>query len=345
MQEALYSRFIIDGVPRELTPAALLAPVFEKTPEPCAPGGTVIDETIDPAPGPIVLDPKGIGEYLDAQTGVQRSIPVPFAAPCTRARIAEALTDTVLRVGNLRLDDMPLTVKWNFNPGKVGDMSAFYASVEAAADYIDSLGTVLRRCVCESGPFDVKVATPFSGAPLLVDDVLHPDRNSWVVYVPFDTSDYRLGGSLLSQALGLRGGTAPQVTDADYFIDCFELVRELAEDGILLSAGTVGAGGLAATLRNMTREGIGVHSDVSDVLRAGGGADAVKVYFSELPGIVMQVRDPDFDYIDAEFILQDVAYFPLGHPLPGGGLQLEATDKPGIQTILESLMQNAEGED
>lgn len=344
MDQALTAKYIIDGVPQELTPAELLAPVLEKAPETEDPGGTVIDETIDPAPGPIVLDPALTDSYLAALDVYQRQIPVPFAAPCTRERIAETLIDSVWRVGNFRLDDLALTVKWTFNPGAVGDMSAFYASVEAAADYIDALGIALRRYACETDAFGVKIATPFTGAPLLVDSEIRPDPKSWIVYVPFDTSDYRLGGSLLSQSLGLRGGTAPQLIDADYFIDCFELVRELAEDGILMSAVTVGAGGLGAALKKMAAGGTGISADLSDILRASG-ADVQHVLFSEIPGALVQVRDTDFDYIDAEFILQDVAYFPLGHPVLGGGLQFAASIKPGIQTILESLMQNAEGED
>ena len=345
MLQALYSKYIINGVPQELTPAALLAPVLEKAPEAEGQGGVVIDETIDPAPGPIVPDPALADSYLVTIQGFERQIPVPFAAPCTRGRIAESIVDTMWRVGNFRLDDLALTVKWTFNPGAVGDMSAFYASVEAAADYMDALGVALRRYALETGSFGVKIATPFSGAPLLVGEHIHPDPNSWLVYVPFDTSDFRLGGSLLSQALGLRGGTAPQLTDADYFIDCFELVRELAVDGILMSAATVGAGGLAATLKRMTTEDTGAAVDVSDVMRAASCDNAASIFFAEVPGAVLQVRDSDFDYIDAEFILQDVAYYPLGHPLPGGGLRLGARDRSGIQTILESLMQNAEGED
>ena len=41
-----------------------------------------------------------------------------------------------------------------------------------------------------------------------------------------------------------------------------------------------------------------------------------------------------------------VAFFPLGHPVPGSPeVRVKASAKTGIQTILESLMRNAEGED
>ena len=341
----LNSKFIIDGIPQELTPAEILASVSEKAPESVDEGGTVLDESLDPPPGSICLDPSGTDGYLKSVLSVGPQASVPFADSCTRSRIAYALIDTMWRSGNFKLDDLPLTAKWHLNPDRVGDMAAFYRSVEAAADYIDNLRLSLRRYTCEPGDFDVHFATPFSGAPLLVDDLLHPDSRSWVVYVPFDTSDYRLGGSMLARSLGLKGGTAPQVTDGDYLMDCFEVVRELAEDGVLLSASTVGEGGLYTALHRMTRGGIGTVADISGIMQACGESDQVRILFSEVPGAIVQIRDMDFDYIDAELLLQDVAFFPLGHPSPDGRIHLEASAKTGIQTILESLMQNAEGED
>lgn len=343
--QALFSKYVIDGIPRELTPAGILSSVMEKPLDNQLPAGTIVDETFDPAPGVIQLDPSGISDYLRTVHQQGRHTPVPFAAACTRARVATALIDTVWRNGNFRLDDLPLTAKWTFNPVWVGDMAAFYASVEAVADYIDTLHLPIRRIVCEEGQFDVRFATPFSGAPLLVDDILHPDPQSWIVYVPFDTSDYRLGGSQLACGLGFGGGVCPQVDDPDYLMDCFEVVRELAEDGVLLSASTVSSGGLLTALDRMRGPGAGVTADIAGIMSASGETDPVRILFSEVPGAVIQIRDTDFDYADAEFLLQDVAWFPLGHPSADGLLHLETTAKSGIQTILESLMQNAEGED
>lgn len=346
MINAFHSKFIIDGVPREFTPAGILSPVMEKAPEPQPAGETILDETFDPAPGTIRLDPSKVEDYLQAVTGFRGRVQVPFAAPCTRARIASAIIDTLWRSGNFKLDDLPLTAKWTFSLDRVGDMAAFYASVEAAADYIDAMRLSIRRVGCEEGPFDLRLATPFSGAPLLVDDCLHPDPQSWIIYVPFDTSsDYRLGGSLLAQALGLKSGVAPQLTDADYLMDCFEVVREMAEDGVLLSAVTVAEGGLYPALKRMTADGTGARVDISGIMRACAEDDIVRILFGEVPGAIIQIRDADFDYIDAEFLLQDIAYFPMGHPDPMGRLKLEHSARSGIQTILESLMQNAEGED
>jgi len=82
------------------------------------------------------------------------------------------------------------------------------------------------------------------------------------------------------------------------------------------------------------------------VMRAGQEQDPVRILFSEVPGVVVQINDADFDYLDAELLLQDVAFYPLGHPDPDRtDVRVKASAKSGIQTILESLIRNAEGED
>ena len=85
--------------------------------------------------------------------------------------------------------------------------------------------------------------------------------------------------------------------------------------------------------------------NVSDIMRAYQESSSFAVVFSEIPGALIQIRDSDFDYVDAELLLQDVAYYPLGHPVEGAGLSVCSAKRPGIETILDSLMQNAEGED
>ena len=166
-----------------------------------------------------------------------------------------------------------------------------------------------------------------------------------MIYIPFDTADFRLGGSLLSQAAGI-GGVPADISDADCFIDCFEVVREFVEDGLLLSGESVGEGGLLTTLDKMTSEECGLEADISALMHSYQEKHSLRPLFSEVPGVIVQIRDSDFDYLDAELLLQDVAYFPLGHPSAEvHGVEVKCSEKSGIQTILESLMRNAEGED
>jgi phosphoribosylformylglycinamidine synthase len=328
-----------------------------------------VDETLDPVCRVPALDPGCIDAYLDAVCSTQKRVPATAADAYTRVRVAAALIDTLWRTGRFRLGDLRLDASWRWNETPVGARAAFYDSVRAAADYVDALGVKFSayRYARTTGESELTLRTritreadeeefgfvsepfrsehPLLGARRSCPATLAPDPQSWVVYIPFDTSEFRLGGSLFAQVLDVGGGASPQITDADYFMDCHEVVRELVEDGILLSAATVGEGGLLRTVKQMADKA-GLVVDVSDVMRAYQEQDVLRVLFAEVPGAVIQIQDADFDYLDAELLLQDVAFFPLGHPVPGqAGIRVNASAKSGIQTILESLMQNAEGED
>lgn len=380
---ALYSEYVIDGVPQELTPARILeACLSEDASRPAAPAqdfSPIVDETVDPALKPCITDPARVGDYLKLIRAVKTpDFPMAFPETYTKSRVACALIDAIWRRGHFRLGDLALRLDWTWAPQRIGDMAAFYASVSSAADYVDMLGLRLSGYSCtESGAgCDVTAAPslalrpqddpdlpdepdffaelPFStGHPKMRATNFHPsklqpDAGSWLIYVPFENCEYRLGGSLLAQALGVSGAVAPQLVDPDYFIDCYEVVRELVEDGIVLSGVTVGRGGLVSALKRMTGPRTGADVELADLVRATGEKDIVRLLFAEVPGVLFQIADIDYDYVDAELLLQDIAFYPLGHPVPGRpGVDVMSSDKPGIQTILESLIrsQSSEGED
>ena len=101
-----------------------------------------------------------------------------------------------------------------------------------------------------------------------------------------------------------------------------------------------------AALRKMCGFRTGAEIDLGDLMRATGEKDRTRLLFSEVPGALIQLRDSDYDYLDAELLLQDVSYYPLGHVRPGGGIDVLSSEKNGLQTILESLIQkSSEGED
>ncbi len=367
---ALYSPYIIDGIQQESTPAELLGALMAS--EVCAEETdreSIVDETLDPPIRPYDYNAHSYKEYLSNVLSAKRAFPLCNPESYTRALVAKALIDTLWLGGSFRLGNLQLEAGWEWNEEPVGAMAAFYESVYALADYMDALGIELSRYSYKSSgdENELSVKARLSKELSAEDEVfeddffrlpnpvfedvricpghLVPDERSWVVFVPFDTCDFLLGASLLAQSLGV-GGAAPKIGDADYFIDCYEVVREFVEDGILLSAATVGEGGLISALTAMGDARVGVDVELSDIMQAYQEPCATKVLFSEVPGVILQIRDSDFDYLDAELLLQDVAYFPLGHPVPGNPeIRIKTSEKSGIQTILESLMQKAEGED
>lgn len=372
MKSLLYSPYIIDGVPQDVTPAQMLDECCV-VPRPGIDGAlrewdVIADESLDPTPRSSDYDSWRIQEYRDLIRDTTRTdFPFPFAAQYTKLRIAEALADVLWRAGSLRLGDLALSLHWRWNQSEVGRAAAFYASAQAAGEYIDSLGlgissysvTDSAQCGLEiEVAVDADAADDFtdgsfrSADPVLLPQracpaVFDPDPDSWIVYIPLETCAYRLGGSLLSEALGMGGTVAPDLEDPDYFIDGFEVVREMVEDGIPLSGMTVRRGGLLAALDKMSVQ-VGARVNVYALMKSVGEQDIVRTLFAEVPGAILQIRDQDFDYIDAEFTLQDVAFFPLGHPEPGRrSVRVDSSDRDSIQTILESIIrsQSSEGED
>ena len=384
---ALRSEYIIDGIPRRFTPADILdgcldqEPQMPQTYEEFEP---IVDESTDPCPAADQFKGQDVQEYLSGISkaiGSPRKRPPTFPEEFTKSRLAKALLDTMWMRGHFRLSDLTLSAKWRWNSKPLGSMAAFYASVEAAADYLDSLGISLGSYSFaeservnqiafkvaatdrpedpdeEIGPeeeIDLPGNDPFrSPHPVIgrrraIPDKLVPDPDSWLIFIPFDSCEFRLGGSLLCEAYGQNGDPAPEVGDGDYFIDCFEVVREFVEDKVALSGRTVSDGGLLAALKAMCPDELGAKIDVSGIMNAYDEDKSVRVLFSEVPGALIQIKDIDYDYADAEFLLQDIAYYPIGHPVPGSGsICVKSGRGGGISDILQSLLgsQASEGED
>ena len=370
MTDLLHSNYIIDGVQMTLSPERMLRECTAEPPlEPDWDPETIADETLDLAPDQFQFKESAASTYAKALPE-KRSFPLPFAASYTAGKVAQALVDAIWMAGHFRLGDLTLKAEWKWSCKQIGDAAAFYHSVESACDYLDALGVKIDKYSLSSGAPSVsfKAATvaeedapeeeeasllrelPFRTANPRISRrrkasaTLLPEKGDWLLYIPFDPCDYRLGGSALAQAVGAQPSTAPDISDADYFIDCYEVVRELVEDGVVKAGATVGDGGLMTCLRKMAAGGTGADVSIQGVCKAYGEDSQVRILFAEVPGVVLQIADIDYDYVDAELILQDVVYFPLGHPVPGRS-SVRLTEAVEIPQILESLLNTLEGED
>ena len=379
----MYSTYIIDGAQMPQTPAQMLNSCM---PDACRGGEdgigfeNIVDETVDPALRKTAYSPDGILSYLEKVRKIKACArPEANISPKSYARrkIAAALLGTLWKKGHFTLEDLGVRAAWKWNCAPMGNMAAFYFSAEAAGEYLFDLNIRLdgysfekSQDVCDvlfSVSAEVPAAEDTGDEYDFINekepkemrycwisdedkcgDRLTDDPSSWLVYIPFDSCDYRLGDSLFEKANGASGDKAPDIQDPDYFIDCFEVIRELVEDGVILSGVSVGAGGLLAAAAGMS-EGTDLSIDVSGIERAAGEADVVRILFSEVPGVLIQINDDDYDYIDAQMLLQDIAYFPIGHPSSSkaGGLSVVHGKRPGVSSILAALIEGhySEGED
>jgi len=362
-QEALYSRYLLDGVETESTPAELIRDYGETSvPEEGCPGN-IADETLDPNPTPSTYTQSETAEYVRRIIGMPDRFPTRYARAESKLRTAEAICETLWLDGHFRLGNLRLTPEWTWSDSKVGNMAAFYDSVEALGELVSELGIKLDgyRFRSTDGECHLNISTRISQTRTMEEDESEdiipgksrncPDKavndsRSWIVYIPFDTNSYRLGGSALSAFAGNGGDSAAEIQDADYFIDCYEVVREMVEDGIALSGVTVAKGGLMTAAAKLCSE-TGLTLDISGLASSCDEGNSARLLFGEVPGVLIQFHDNDFDYIDSQFLLQDIAYYPVGHPAGKPGvISIFNNRKPAVAGILGSLLSQAtEGED
>jgi len=362
-KDALYSRYLIDGLEADYTPAELLRDYGEiNMPEEDV-DAQIADESIDPTPTPSTFRQSEIASYISTIEELPEVFPIYYARPEAKARTAFALIDTLWLDGHFGLKNLQIKPSWKWSDAKLGNMAAFYDSVESLGEYVSELGIKMSGFGYEESEekcsFSVEASvsekhaldqddeeTIIPGTVRTCPGKVKPDPDSWIVYLPFDTCPYRLGGSALSAIAGNGGDNAPDVQDADYFIDCYEVIREMVEDGIAISGVTVGKGGLIAAAAKLCAE-TGITLDISGIASSCSEDNAARILFGEVPGALIQFSDNDFDYIDSQFLLQDVAYYPVGHPCGEAGvIKVRHSRKPAVAGILGALLTQAtEGED
>ena len=378
--DPVFSEYIIDGTQMDTTPAdslrdCMFGDAWEdflgryRKDVPRAGDGKraiVIDEPIDPAPERFSYDRENIPQYIREVTGApdaRDSVNLTHPRSSTRIKVARALLDTLWRKGEFHLEDIRLDASWKWDTEPVGNVASFYMSTVSAAQYIYDLGVKISRLSieafrgCHQARFEAFVpgdSLSTEQAGRLCPDSLgkEVDTSSWIIYVPFDTCPHRLGGSALAEVLGKGNETGPEILDPDYFMDCYEVMRELVEDRVVVCGRTVARGGLAKALTLMLGGDAGMETDLSGIGKACLEDDPVRILFAEIPGAVIQIRDSDYDYVDSQFLLQDIAYYPLGHPVAAGpglkpGISPLQKGRTGLSSILASLMTelSSEGED
>ncbi|MBP5398377.1 MAG: hypothetical protein J6Y32_07140 [Bacteroidales bacterium] len=358
------ARFVIDGAEQDVTPRELLTgelAAFEADGPEVTRGGQVItDERVDPR-----LSAWGYKEYdIPALLGQMAANPYGFSLlypeAAARLSVASAVISSLWREGHFTYDDLSLSLEWHWNFEQIGAAASFYRSCEAIGDYVSDLRLDINQLSCEkqmlcdllpkvvisaSAPASSRVLSDKAPRSMPLPSILLSQKETRLIYLPFDTADFTLGGSLLSKICGNPGDGPVEPSDGDYLMDCYEIVREMVEDGVVKSGVSVGRGGLMSALTRwcggMAQEG-GADIDIVPLMKAYGmglndATDRARVLFGEVPGVLLQISEEDADYFDAQCLLQDVAYYDLGRPSDKPGVHLKPA--PGeISALIQSLL-------
>ncbi len=371
LSKSLFSNYIIDGVVMDSTPADMLMECFSPDDwERIFPfekqggcGENIVDETGDADPVPLKYEFSKFEDYgrkiRDGLPDTARnsvSLRHPFSS--SRVILAETVLRRLLRRRSSELEGMPMSlhIVWDFAP--VGNMAAFYRTVEAVSGYASDLGLRFTGLVFTESEGAHEISFGFEGGLSDVDGAGAADEGKLpdkltvcdgiLIYVPFDTCSHKLGGSLFSCVLGGGDEVEPEIYDPDYFIDSYEVVHDLAEDGIALSGAVVGRGGLITAVEGLLGDHR-IEMDLGGIQNTYMEDDPMRILFSEIPGVVLQISEGDRDYVDSQFLLQDIAYYPLGKPEPAEGdgwkIRLSVESRDDLSRILSSLLEGQKSED
>ena len=372
-ESALYSHYIIDGVRMDMTPADLLEECMEYEDSEFQSGfNDIIDESTEPPLCSFEYEDEKEHEYLQqtlASSVEEREFRMLYPEHFTKLQIAKALLSRLWSQGHFKLGNLKLWAQWEWNTRPLGNMSAFYRSAEAASQYIYGLGVNLEDYLFIEGDEGSNVkffswleeefednglfkSSPYeSSHPWINEERKCPstvidEPDSWLIYIPFDTCGFRLGDSLLTQVNGHNGGKAPDINDPDYFIDCYEVVRELVEDEVVMAGVNVADGGLITAAQRMCGD-LGIDMDINGIISSYQNDSRSSILFGEVPGIIMQISGENYDYVDSQLLLQDIAYYTIGQvSSTHKGLKITNSSKSDLADILASLIrQTSEGED
>lgn len=352
----LFSEYTIDDLQMEETPFSALLDCLDGDGDVQTPKGPFEPVVTESLPRPlhrfdadITLTDNYIDGILHGAVS-RKDVNLTRAAEWSASTLYNFLTNLIFRDGHFALQDILLMMEWDWNNRQDGASAAFYASTTSIAACLNGMGVKLDRYFVEDSwrrsSLDITLRSRISSKRKCAA-TMYGNSSDWLIYVPFGDCRMQLGGSALEQLLGGSGG--PEMTlesCAPYYGDGYELVRELVEDGVVTAGIAIGRGGLACAAERF-RAHKALELQIGGYMSASGESDPLKVLFAEMPGVLLQIKDIDFDYVDAQFLLQEIAYYPVGRPgMEPGRLSISTKDSSDIGSILQSLLNMAtEGED
>jgi phosphoribosylformylglycinamidine synthase len=184
-----------------------------------------------------------------------------------------------------------------------GEDARLYEAVEAVSDFAcnlginiptgkDSLSMVQKYkddAVYAPGTVIISASGEVSDVRKVVEPTLVNDEETALIVVDFSKCKMELGGSSFSQVINKLGEVSPTICDDAYFARAFNAIQKLINQGLVLAGHDVSAGGLITTLLEMNfpnKKG-GVNINFSSFEEK----DLMKILFSEIAAVVIQVRD------------------------------------------------------
>ena len=237
--------------------------------------------------------------------------------------IAEALTNLVWAPLQDGLKGVSLSANWMWPAKNEGEDARLYQAAKALSDFAIALGINIPTgkdslSMTQKYPDGKKVLAPgtviisaMGECPDLkktVSPFLALQYDADIVYIDFSKDKYCLGGSSFAQLINKLGKETPTVKDAAYFTSAFNAVQECINKGLVLAGHDISAGGIITALLEMAFpvNDMGMTLDLGPI----GENDVVKLFFSENPGVILQVKEKEA--LKKVLDKRDIKYHILG---------------------------------
>ncbi len=289
------------------------------------------------------LSNKGIATAIGHAPGAALVDP----AAGSKLAIAEALTNLVWAPLTHGLKGVSLSANWMWPAKNEGENARLYKAVEAVSDFACKLGINIPtgkdslsmtqkypkgEIVYSPGTVIISAVAEASDIRKTISPALEPIEGSQLLYIDFSRDEFKLGGSSFAQVIGEIGKETPTIKDEAYFAKAFGVVQELISKNLILAGHDISAGGMITALLEMCFPvpSIGLNIDVR-----GLGDDLVKIFFSENPGVVIQVNNSQ----PVESILKQsgIEFISLGQVTKERTIKVEGGSQKPETLYIDSL--------
>jgi phosphoribosylformylglycinamidine synthase len=244
------------------------------------------------------LSNKGVATGIGHAPGAALVNP----AAGSQLAIAEALTNLVWAPLTHGLKGVSLSANWMWPAKNKGENARLYQAVEAVSDFACQLGINIPTgkdslsmtqkypdgdVVYSPGTVIISAVAEVSDIRKTVSPALHPVKGSTLLYIDWSRDAQSLGGSSFAQIVNGLGKDAPGVRDVTYFSTAFTTLQTLIQQNLVLAGHDISAGGMIVSLLEMCFPvpGVGI------TLQASQTSDRFTRFFSENPGVIIQVED------------------------------------------------------
>jgi phosphoribosylformylglycinamidine synthase len=219
--------------------------------------------------------------------------------------VVEALTNIIWAPLKDGLSNVSLSANWMWPCKNPGEDARLYQAVKTLSDFSINLGINVPtgkdslsmtqkytdgRVVYSPGTVIISAAAEITDIRKIVSPAASDIPENELLYVFVSQEDFDLGGSSFAQLMNRIGQKVPGDIDPEYFKKVFNAIQQLINKDLVLSGHDVSAGGLITTLLEMTFPDNNISFEID--LSVFDNKDPVRILFSEKPGLVIQIDQP-----------------------------------------------------